>query len=409
METELKSLPECAYYLEVQLKMSKQVLILGGSGRIGSRVAADLLAHTSAHVTLAGRNPEVGFRINQALARKGGAAIAKRCQFLSLNLENRVCLQKAISNSNLVIHCAGPFHKRNASVLKLCIKLGVNYVDVSDHPSFTCKAIALRAKAEAAGVTAIVNTGVFPGISNSMVRRDIEQLDRADAVHLSYVVGGSGGAGVTVMRSTFLGLQRSFEAWVNGERQSIQPYSDREVLSFPHYGRVGVYWFDMPESFTLADTFPIKTVVTKFGSVPRFYNHLTWGVARLRHPSLLRSNTVIEFLSQVSYAMTRISNLWSGIGVAIRSDVTGVKCGQAVRCRSTLFHPNAAEAAGIGTGTVAELILSGELRKPGVWAPEQAIPTQLFEAAMQSRSVEIYQQLIPDSVLHVSQEPLVIH
>lgn len=68
--------------------MSKQVLILGGSGRIGSSVAADLLAHTSAHVTLAGRNPEVGFKVNQLLAREGGAAIAKRCQFLALNLEN---------------------------------------------------------------------------------------------------------------------------------------------------------------------------------------------------------------------------------------------------------------------------------------------------------------------------------
>lgn len=114
-----------------------------------------------------------------------------------------------------MIHCAGPFHKQNASVLKLCIELGVNYIDVSDHPSFTCKAIALRAKAEAAGITAIVNTGIFPGISNSMVRRDIEQLDQANAVHLSYVVGGSGGAGVTVMRSTFLGLQRSFEVLQN--------------------------------------------------------------------------------------------------------------------------------------------------------------------------------------------------
>ncbi len=389
--------------------MTKQVLILGGSGRIGSRVAADLLTHTSAQVTIAGRNPEIGARINRALVKEGGATIAKRCQFLSLNLENQVCLQKAIADANLVIHCAGPFHKRNASVLKLCIELGVNYVDVSDHPSFTCKAIALRAKAEAAGITAIVNTGIFPGISNSMVRRDIEQLDQANAVHLSYVVGGSGGAGVTVMRSTFLGLQRSFEAWVNGERQTIQPYSDREVLSFPHYGRVGVYWFDMPESFTLADTFPVKTVVTKFGSVPRFYNHLTWGVARLWHPSLLRSNTVIELLSQVSYAMTRISNLWSGVGVAIRSDVIGVKYGQTARCHSTLFHPNAAVAAGIGTGTIAELILSGELRKPGVWAPEQAIPTQLFEAAMQHRGVEIQQQLISDSILHGSQKPFVVH
>ena len=54
-------------------------------------------------------------------------------------------------------------------------------------------------------------------ILDSIVRRKIEQLDQADKVHLSYVVGGSGGAGLTVMRSTFLGLQHPFEAWINGK------------------------------------------------------------------------------------------------------------------------------------------------------------------------------------------------
>ncbi len=254
---------------------------------------------------------------------------------------------------------------------------------------------ALRAKAEAAGITAIVNTGVFPGISNSMVRRDIERLDKAQKVHLSYVVGGSGGAGLTVMRSTFLGLQHPFEAQINGKRQRVRPYSEREVIDFPHYGKVGVYWFDMPESFTIADTFPVETVVTKFGSVPRFYSYLTWSVARLWHPSLLRLQGVTEFLSKVSYAMTQISDRFSGIEVAIRSEVTGLKYGQPARCVSTMVHPNTACAAGIGTGTISQLLLSKELRKPGIWTPEQVISTPLFEAAMQSRGVEIPQQLLP--------------
>ncbi|WP_263971557.1 saccharopine dehydrogenase family protein [Leptolyngbya ohadii] len=390
------------------MKMTQQVLILGGSGRIGRQVAADLLTYTLANITLAGRNGRIGMGVAQALLNEAGATASHRCQFLSVALDDQPALRAAIAESDLVIHCAGPFHRRNATVLNLCIELGVNYIDVSDHPSFTCKAIALRAKSEAAGITAIVNTGIFPGISNSMVRRDIEQLDHAHEVHLSYVVGGSGGAGRTVMQSTFLGLQRPFEAWIKGQRQLIQPYRDRELLSFPHFGRVGVYWFDMPESFTLADTFPVKTVVTKFGSVPRFYSYLTWSVARWCPSRWLRSNAVIEFLSQVSYAMTEFSNRFSGVGVAIRSDVTGLKHGQKIRCRSTLFHPDTAEAAGMGTGTIAELILAGDLNKPGVWAPEQALKTSLFEAAMQKRGIEIYQQLLPDAIHPFSKSPSVI-
>lgn len=380
--------------------MASQVLILGGTGRIGRQIAADLLTHTAVQITLSGRNLGVGNQLSQQLGN--------RCRFLPIDLEDWVHLRDSIAQSDLVIHCAGPFHHRNAIVLKTCIDSGVNYLDVSDHPSFTCKAIALRAKAEAAGITAIVNTGVFPGISNSMVRRDIEQLDEAQKVHLSYVVGGSGGAGLTVMRSTFLGLQRPFEAQINSKRQKVQPYSGREIIDFPHYGKVGVYWFDMPESFTIADTFPVETVITKFGSVPRFYNYLTWSVARLWHPKLLESRKVIEFLARISYAMTQISDRFSGIEIAIRSEVTGLKHGQSMRCVSTMLHPNTACAAGIGTGTIAELLLSGTLKKPGVWTPEQAVSTSMFEVAMQSRGVAIQQHLLPNSNCHLLQFPFAV-
>lgn len=207
------------------------------------------------------------------------------------------------------------------------------------------------------------------------------------------------------MRSTFLGLQRPFEAQINSKRQKVRPYSVREIIDFPHYGKVGMYWFDMPESFTIADTFPVETVVTKFGSVPRFYNYLTWSVARLWHPKLLESRKVIEFLARLIYAMTQISDRFSGIEVVIRSEVTGLKHGQSMRCVSTMFYPNTACAAGIGTGTIAELLLSGTLKKPGVWTPEQAVSTSMFEVAMQSRGVAIQQQLLPNSNCHLLQFP----
>lgn len=369
--------------------MAQNVLILGGRGRVGKQVAADLAAHTQAEITLTGRDssvvPELG----------------PRMKFLALDLLDRDHLTAAIRSlktsdgaKNVVVHCAGPFHYRDASVLKTCIDEGVNYVDVSDHPSFTRKAIAYRDAAEAAGVTAIVNTGIFPGISNSMVRRDIEQLDSADKIHLSYLVAGSGGAGLTVMRTTFLGLQRPFQAWLDGQWQTVKPFSDREAVDFPApFGRTGVYWFDMPETFTLPSTFPVKTVITKFGTVPDFYNLLTGWVAHSWPPSMLQAKFVIEFLSRVSHLMTDFTDRFSGIGVAIRSEITGHKDGQPTRCISTLIHDNTAVAAGLGTGSVVELLLSGKLEKPGVWAIEEALSTDVFEQILRDRGIEIPQQL----------------
>ncbi|MBD2579882.1 saccharopine dehydrogenase NADP-binding domain-containing protein [Oscillatoria sp. FACHB-1406] len=361
---------------------NQQVLILGGSGRIGSSVAADIVAYTPARVLLAGRNPIAG----EEIARKLG----EKAQFVALELDALAPLHSAIAQSNLVIHCAGPFHHRDGRVLKHCIETGVPYLDVSDHRSFTQKALQFQTEAERAGVTAIVNTGIFPGISNSMVRRGVEWLDRPDRIHLSYVVAGSGGAGLTVMRTTFLGLQHPFEAWIEGKWQTVKPYSDRETVTFPSpYDRAGVYWYDMPETFTLPATFPVQTAITKFGSVPDLYNYLTWWVAKTWPNSWLQNRQVIEFLSTVSYKMTQVSDRFSGIGVAIRSEVSGLKAGNPATHCSTLVHENTAVAAGGGTGSLAQLILDGRLHKPGVWPVEAALPTDLFEETMQARGIKI--------------------
>jgi saccharopine dehydrogenase-like NADP-dependent oxidoreductase len=356
--------------------MSKKVLIIGGYGRIGSSVAQDLAQHTNAEIIVTSRSPQIN--------------IPSPLIGLVLNLDDRTALQKAITSVDLVIHCAGPFEHRDATVLELCIELGVNYVDVSDRRSFYERVIKHKQKAIEAGVTAILNTGIFPGISNSMVAQGVEYLDRPQKIHLSYVVAGSGGAGITVMRTTFLGLRNQFDAWIDRTWQSILPYTEREIIEFPApYGKTGVYWFDMPETYTFVDSFPVDTVITKFGSVPDLYNHLTWITAHIFPESWVTSTKGIEFFSRVSYAMTKVSDRFSGIGVAMRAEITGIKNNQTTKYLATMVHENTATAAGAGTGSIAQLILENRLNKPGIYPVEQALSTDLFIEAMKSRKINI--------------------
>ena len=353
----------------------KKVLVIGGYGRIGKSVALDIANHTDAEVTITSRNsqPETS-----------------PFQFLALDLSDRASLHKAIAPMDLVVHCAGPFHHRDGRVLETCIDAGVNYIDVSDHRSFYERAIKHKDKAIAKGVTAILNTGIFPGISNSMVKQGIEQFDRPQKIHLSYVVAGSGGAGLTVMRTTFLGLKNKFAAWIDGKWQDISPYSEREVIEFPQpYGKTGVYWFDVPETYTFADSFPVDTVITKFGSIPDWYNHLTWITAHVFPDAWVTTPKGIEFFSRVSYRMTNFTDRFSGIGVAMRAEITGENAGEAKTYCATMVHPNTAIAAGAGTGSVAQFLLSGRLKQPGIYPVEQALSTELFNEAMNSRQIEI--------------------
>jgi saccharopine dehydrogenase-like NADP-dependent oxidoreductase len=361
---------------------NKRVIILGGRGRIGGNVAEDLQRHTETEITVTGRGNK-------------SHELPTNLHFLSLDLEDKEGLRTAINNHDLVIHCAGPFHYRDGRVLQLCIEAGVNYIDVSDHRSFYQKVIPWRDAAVKSGITAILNTGVFPGISNSMVRQGVEQLDETETIHLSYVVAGSGGAGITVMRTTFLGLRTPFEVWKQGKWQQILPYTEREVIDFPQpYGKTGVYWFDVPETYTFAESFRAQNVITKFGSVPDFYNHLTWITAHIFPESWVSSPKGIEFFSRVSYAMTSVTDRLSGIGVAMQAEITGKKDGIAKTYRSTMVHNNTAKAAGAGTGSIAQLVLEGKLHQPGIYPVEQVLPTDLFLHAMESRDITIHQNYV---------------
>ncbi|NJK41063.1 MAG: NAD(P)H-binding protein [Acaryochloridaceae cyanobacterium SU_2_1] len=365
----------------------KQVLIIGGAGRIGRNVAMDLLQYQ-----------QIGLTITSTTAQTGSAIaldLGPQVQFQVLDLADRKAVEAAIAPQDLVIHCAGPFQDRNTQVLELCIQHQVNYLDVSDHPSFTEQARQWHDQAVAAGVTAIVNTGIFPGISNSMVRQDVETLDQPQNIHLSYVVAGTGGAGITIMRTTFLGLQHPFHAWLEGRWQQVQPYSECETIPFPPpYGPVKVFWFDVPERLTLTQSFAVQSVVTKFGSVPAIYNGLTWALAHWLPKTWLRERRVIEFLAWAGFVTTQFTNRWSGTGVAIRSQVTGLRAGRSAQASSSLVLPDTAIAAGYGTGSIAQLILSQRLKQPGVWPVEAALPTPLFQEMMALREVVIKQNIV---------------
>lgn len=386
--------------------MAATVLILGGWGRIGQAVAQDLLRYTDAQLRLTHRRarPQPAPVSFPAPAFPPGRVTA-----IQLDLADPG-LAAEIAAADLVIHCAGPFRQRDLAVLRTCLAAGVNYLDVSDSPDYVRAALALKPAAVEAGVTAIVSTGVFPGLSNSLARLAVEQLTQfaggspdplqLHALQLNYVVVGSGGAGPTVMRTTFLELQRPFLAWLGGAWRSVLPYSGREQVRFlPPYGEAWVYWFSTSEAATLPESLGCDRVITKFGSLPPLYNRLTGWMTWGPLASLLQQGPVVEGLAQISYAMTRVSDRFTGVGLAMqaiaqgqaRDAASGQSMGPLLTYQVDFVHGQTAIAAGQGTGLVAAALLSRQLCQPGVWPVEQAVPTPLVLAGLEQRGLRLVQ------------------
>ena len=200
-----------------QITGSPIVVVLGGTGRVGASTAAALLkAVPSAKISLASRKQE---SYDAAVERRPELRPATR---RSVDIDDPSSLLAAIKGADLIIHTAGPFQRRqDCNVLEACIAAGVPYLDVCDDTAYSQRAKALHSKAEAAGVPAITTGGIYPGVSNVMAAHMISMArneytddfkyvepptDAAQPrrVLYSYYTAGSGGAGPTILNTTFL-------------------------------------------------------------------------------------------------------------------------------------------------------------------------------------------------------------
>ena len=149
------------------------VVVLGGTGRVGSAAAAALLrdAGQGVEVALAGRSSE---RWGEAKGRHRELSEAK---FVQVDVNDKASVMRAIEGADLVINTAGPFQRRdNCAALEAAIDSGVKYLDVCDDSAYGAKAKALNEKAKNANISAITCAGIYPGVSNLMALDTAETM-----------------------------------------------------------------------------------------------------------------------------------------------------------------------------------------------------------------------------------------
>ena len=153
-------------------------------------------------------------------------------------------------------------------MLEASIAAGVPYLDVCDDTEYSQRAKKLHSKAQAAGVPAITTGGIYPGVSNvmaahmiSMARKEYnenfeyvdtvpptEETSQPTRVLYSYYTAGSGGAGPTILNTTFLLAGEDVVAYKDGQAMTLPPVSNRRVVDFgPETGRKGVWLYSLPE------------------------------------------------------------------------------------------------------------------------------------------------------------------
>ena len=150
----------------------KKVAVLGG-GLVGAVIARDLAADPELAVTVHDRSEDVLARV------KASAKVGTRTADLSSADE----IARAVADADVVVGAVPGFLGRN--MLRAVIAAGKPIADISFSPE---DPLDLDDEARKKGVTAVVDCGVSPGLSNFAAGRAQAQLDEIES--LSIYVGG---------------------------------------------------------------------------------------------------------------------------------------------------------------------------------------------------------------------------
>ena len=141
-----------------------KVLIIGGYGTFGFRIAERLSDESGLELILAGRTFE---KAEAACARLSGAAT-----FTPLKLD-RNDLELSLK-PDLIIDASGPFQAYESSpVLEYCLARGLHYADLSDDGGFVRDLLEQDSAAKSAGIFAVSGLSTCPVLS-AVGLREIE-------------------------------------------------------------------------------------------------------------------------------------------------------------------------------------------------------------------------------------------
>jgi len=162
------------------------VLILGGYGFFGQRLAKRLAADATLHVVLAGRNLTAAQSLVDRLQTSNGARMS--ATFVDVTDRELSATLRRIA-AQVVVHTGGPYQGQGYHVAEACIAAGAHYLDLADARDFVTGIGVLDARAKEHDVLVLTGASTLPALSSAVVDEISKDLRRVDAIDIGISPG----------------------------------------------------------------------------------------------------------------------------------------------------------------------------------------------------------------------------
>jgi hypothetical protein len=306
-----------------------KILILGGYGTFGGRLAHLLADDTRLDLLLAGRSEA------KAAALIGTLPAGARKTAVALDREGDFKAQLVELLPDVVVDATGPFQAYGDNpyrVVEACLALGVSYLDLADGSDFVAGIVRFDGEARARGVFVLSGVSSFPVLTAAVVRRLSAGIDEIDTITGGIAPSPYAGVGLNVIRAIASYAGKPVAIRRNGATATGYPFTEtmRATVAPPGHLPLKSTLFalvDVPDNRVLPDLRPsLGSVWIGVGPKPEVLFRGLIGLAWLVRLRLLPSLAPLARQFQRASNTLRFGENRGGMFVTIR----GRRGGEAV-------------------------------------------------------------------------------
>ena len=344
------------------------ILIAGGYGVVGRRIAALLASRFPERVLIAGRDE----RQAESLCRELGHGTRAR----RIDVEDAASIALALLGVGTVMSCVA---QREPHLLRASIARGIAYTDVAPRHAFWRGAEEMAVEALRTGARIVLGAGLSPGISNMMAAKLAKAVGRVDRIETAILLSLGDEYGPDSLQHVLDAVTEPFTLLEEGHEHEAVPFSRAQRIDFPKpLGSRSAYLFPWSDVVYYPRTLGARTSVGRFALDPAWVSGLAALLVRagarrwLKRVGFFRGNGgAIDYLKRVYASHDRFAL------------VVTVEGGDRVM-KMSLAGRHQADATAAGAVLVAGALAGGDVEQPGVWLPEQVISHDRFFESLAS-------------------------
>jgi saccharopine dehydrogenase-like NADP-dependent oxidoreductase len=260
------------------------VLVLGGYGFFGTRIAKALVEDPRIRVLIGGRDREKAAATAHALGLPAQQSVSVDAHGGDLAARLRAL------GVGVVVHTAGPFQTQGYDVAQAAIDAGWHYIDLADGREFVAGITALDAQARRKGVSVVSGASSLPALTSAVVDRYAPQFAELTAIRIG-IATGARAPGLATVRAVFGYLGKPFTRLEDGAWVTTHGGLDLHRHRFPE--PVGARWMsscDVPDLEVLPARYAtVRTVTFHAGFASNVGHLVVYALAGLVRGGLLNS------------------------------------------------------------------------------------------------------------------------